>query len=156
MTPKKKSSDENDLYALNEKLIRMFFKQAISKKEILWPDDAMRKVSDYWIRVNKNENLFDEQEPPIFHRTDNMNLRRQLHLYAVNLFYESYAPVKKGAPRISDEYNEYILKLSDEKKTYREMAKQLKMPVDTPEEFNNSKEVLRKRISAARKKKGKL
>jgi hypothetical protein len=151
---KRKSSEKVATTNPLKILLERFFRDATSKNELLWPDEAMRKLFDYINKIIEIGVL--NKDKPTATRVNEINFNKELHHYAVDLFYKTYFPTKKGAPPIPDEYYEFILKLHNEGKTHKEIAEEVDLPISTKKvgtrkEVDKSKDVIRKQIDKAKK-----
>jgi len=79
---------------------------------------------------------------------------RKLHLRAVDLFYKTYAEDNKGAGRPRLPLDRCLLlyrKRYNEKLTYLQIAKEMGVPSNTPEERRRATELIRQRTRTAKK-----
>lgn len=136
---------------LSKAFLKKLFKEAKEKKEFLWPDEAFKKLGDFWGKVKELPSSSKESKPPV-HRLNPMSEVKRVHKLAVDIFYETYAPQKKGAPAMTEEYAKFIFRLSEQGITHREIAEQASIPIDKPEDAKRVKDVVRKRIDVAKKK----
>jgi hypothetical protein len=137
---------------LSETFLKNLFEEAEKSDEILWPDEAIKQLATYWGEVKKNNpsSFSDENASPI-HRDKLMSEAKRIHKFAVDLFYKTYAPQKKGAPPMTEDYAKFILGLDKEGLSHREIAERLGMQIDNPEDASKAKDKVRHRIKAAKK-----
>src|SRR4051812_34237637 len=109
--PTKKASRKDDPYWVSKLYLKNSFKEAFEKEEILQPDDAMNKLNAFMGKVLEVEGLDIPTLKRTYPKIDEVVGLRNLHHYAVDLFYETYFGIRDGAPRINDEHLQHIVNL---------------------------------------------
>ncbi len=151
--PKKSALKGIDKYEINKRHLESYFKEAASNGELLWPDDAMKKLIHWWnmyVQVEKIDILEMKSKHP---RLNESAFAKEIHHLAVDLFYKTYFEQKAGAPKINDEHLDLLLKLEAQGLTHLEIAKEIDLPTNTKQEKESSKGIVQKRIASAKRRK---
>ena len=146
----KKTSSLDEVVDLNKMLLEEKFKEAKAKGIMLWPDEAIRELFDYWDNMLNSGTLKSNSQKPTLTKTNHIALSRMVHLFAVELFYRTYYPTT-GAPKLTNEYLASILKLYREKNSYRLVALELD-PKLSNQELISATQKIRKQVKLAQKK----
>jgi hypothetical protein len=109
------------------------FEQCASNKILVGPDEAMDWMEGLLKSlVTTGEEAPNEGSPresPTF-RFDDDAFRREAHHYAVDRFYKTYFPRRRGAPPLPSAYLDRILQLRRKGFNYVAIAKELGQPKD--------------------------
>jgi hypothetical protein len=137
---------KNDPLRLSKSFLEDFFKEAVSKNKRLWPDEAMNKLIAKMGKLIETKTVDIDEARRENPRTDVSATNRELHHYAVDLFYKTYYERPTGAPPLSKEYLENIVLLRErDKLTFSKIAIKLE---GTPK----SADKIRKQYDIAKKK----
>jgi hypothetical protein len=133
------------------------FSEFESKEFLLTPDVAIEKMELAFRRILSDSGSEAQPDsssrPGQPFRFDETAFTREAHHYAVDLFYRTYFPreaggerkSRKGAPQLSIEYLDRVLKLSDEGLEPHEIAERL------GQSDPQARDRIRKQILAGRK-----
>ena len=102
--------------------------------KLIRPDDAMDLMEELLEKLvgEDEQSSLDRTTPrpvPIM-RFDFDAYRREAHHYAVDRFYKTYFPRKRGAPQLSEGYLDQILQLKSKGLNYVAIAEKLGQPKD--------------------------
>lgn len=148
--PKKKSSDDSEQLNAWEIVLNQFYKEAKEERRLLYPDDAMKKLSDWMNKANEVQKVDISALRLKNPRIDIPAELRKIHHYAVDLYYETYYGKRDGAPRIDNHYLEYIVTLRAKGLSYGKIAKELNYPISPPSELRKSTDKIRKQLDTAK------
>jgi hypothetical protein len=117
------------------RLLDSIFEECASHEITVGPDEAMDWMEGYLEKLasdGKQSNLDETiSGPASILRFDFAAYRRDAHHYAVDRFYKTYFPRKRGAPPLSTGYLGRILQLSREGKNVAQIGKLMKQRKDT-------------------------
>ena len=116
-------------------LLDWTFEEYASREIMLRPDqamDCMEDVLERWLSESKQSKLDEDasHEAPLF-RFNYAAYRREAYHYAVDRFYKTYFPRKRGGEPLPTSYLERILKLRREGKNPAQIATLMKQRKDT-------------------------
>jgi len=113
-------------------LLDSIFDECASHKIIIGPDDAMDWMEDFLQKLASDDEQLQLDETvsrPVSNlRFDVPAYRREAHHYAVDRFYKTYFPRKRGAPPLPEAYVDRILQLRFQKLNYISIAERLGEP----------------------------
>jgi hypothetical protein len=126
-------------------VLDLIFEEHAAQEIIVLPDEAVRLMEEMTERLFKDilRTAPDSDASPSMSvvRFDYDAYRREAHHYAVDRFYKTYFPRKRGAPPLPDSYLDPILQLRFMGLNYAAIANRLGM----------DKETVRKRLPVAEK-----
>ncbi len=149
--PTRQSIQKNNLRTY-EIVLEVVYKQAKAEGRIVRPDEAMSEAENKISCMVDKESVMKTPSYVQVKRLTPSNMefiiRRKAHHIAVDLFYRTYDLIKSGAPRLS---NDESIDLQEKGLNHADIAKEIGLSVKTPEAKKRSKDVIRKRIEAAKK-----
>jgi hypothetical protein len=114
------------------RLLDLIFEEHSSQKIILGPDDAMdlmEELTESLFEANlQSKQGGDASGSNSVLRFDYDAYRREAHHYAVDRFYKTYFPRKRGAPPLPTAYLDRILQLRFKGMNYVSIAEKLGQP----------------------------
>jgi hypothetical protein len=153
--PKKKQADKLEGFDQSRRLLEGLYRDAENESEVLWPDMAIKRLSDLNVEIDEREKDSKEellQEATFKNpRFDDVAYARELHHYAVDLFYETYCgkQTETGAPPLSERYLKQLVKLREEGLSYGKIAIKLGLKTSPPPELTKSTNKIRKQLKEA-------
>jgi hypothetical protein len=116
------------------RLLDLIFEECASDGITVWPDEAMDWMDELTERLFKtilqSEQGRDASGSDSILRFDYDAYRREAHHYAVDRFYKTYFPRKRGAPPLPKAYLDRILQLRFKGWNYVSIAEKLGQPKD--------------------------
>jgi hypothetical protein len=123
-------------------ILDSIFEEFASNKTTIRPDEAMELMKACLEKMaNDGKRSDDATSGPAYFQFDFVAYRREAHHYAVDRFYKTYYPRKRGAPPLPDTYLDRILRLRLKGPNYISIAEKLGQP----------QEKMRKQVEAAEK-----
>ncbi len=126
-------------------LLDSIFEECASGEITLGPDEAMEWMEECLEKLasgNDQSKLGETRSGPVSTvRFDVTAYRRETHHYAVDRYYKTYFPRRRGAPPLPDHYYDPILRLRFKGLNYAAIAEKLGVP----------KERIRKQVTVAEK-----
>ena len=110
------------------------FEEYSSVGMMVTPDQAMDLMEDLlreWVNKDASEESKGTSRPTVLFRFDSDALSREAHHYAVDRFYKTYYPRRRGAPPLPDYHLDRILALRRKGWNYVAIAKELGQRADT-------------------------
>jgi hypothetical protein len=144
--PKSKALTQEDVW---KGLLRAIYNNGLENGCLVTPDAALEKLLKI---ASHSKTGIPDGETPELPRLNPVNLMRRVHHIAVDLYYDTFSKLRKGAPPITKETLDYIYSLHKSGLSYGEIAIKLGLPLDTAENKIRSKDVIRKRLKTAKKK----
>lgn len=146
---KKKRTDDSKSFDLSRELLKSFYRDAKEKSEELWPDTAIKNLSKLMGEVMEREGVSFTAAIIKKPRLDPAAYLRDLHHFAVDLFYDTYCGKQTGAPRLHPEYLKQIVILREKGLSYGQIAKKVGLPTSPPSELTKSSDKIRKQLEEA-------
>lgn len=116
------------------RMLDLIFEECASDGITVWPDEAMDWMEEYLEKLASDgeQSKLGETMSGLASnlRFDSAAYRREAHHYAVDLFYRTYFPRKRGAPPLPTAYLDRILQLRFKGLNYVSIAEKLGQPKD--------------------------
>jgi len=123
----------------------MIFKEFDSEGIIIEPDEAMQEMDNLLDKLlfhdSQQANTEGATRPPVLFRFSSAAYQRDAHHYAVDRYYKTYFPRRRGAEPLPDTYLNEILELRRKGLNYVAIAQKWGVPRDR----------MRKQVEAAEK-----
>jgi hypothetical protein len=146
---KKKQTDNLESFDINRELLKSFYQDAKEESEMLWPDAAIKRLSKLMGEVLEREKGSFAEAVLKNPKLDPAAHARELHHYAVDLFYDTYCGKQTGPPRLHPQYLKQIVMLREKGLSYGQIAKKLGLATSPPSELKRSTDRIRKQLDEA-------
>jgi hypothetical protein len=148
--PELKPLSEDGVYEI---FLRGIYENGLKNGRLITPDVAIEELLKIVSNSNSNhDNSNHDWENPRLSRLNPVSLMRKVHHIAVDLYYDFCLQPEKGAPPLTIESLSYILSLRNSGQSYRQIAIELGLPVNTTEDKIRSIDRIRKQVKTAEKK----
>jgi hypothetical protein len=139
-----------DGFDINRELLKSFYQAAKDEPEMLWPDAAIKRLMKLMGEVMEREKWSFAEAVMINPRFDPSARARELHHFAVDLFYDTYCGKQTGAPRLHSEYLRQLVILREQGLSYGQIAKKVGLQTSPPSELKKSSDKIRKQLEEAK------
>lgn len=139
-----------DSFDINRELLKSFYQNAKDESELLWPDTAIKKLMKLMREVMEREKGSIAEAVMINPRFDPVARSRELHHFAVELFYDTYWGKQTGAPRLHPEYLRQLVILREQGLSYGQIAKKIGLQTSPSSELKKSSDKIRKQLEEAK------
>lgn len=146
---KKDGTEWLDDFDINRELLKSFYQGANDEPEMLWPDAAIKRLMKLMGEVMERENRSFADAVMMNPRIDPVARARELHHFAVDLFYDTYCVKQTGAPRLHPEYLRQIVILREKGLSYGQIAIKVGLPTTPSSELKKSSDKIRKQLEEA-------
>jgi hypothetical protein len=147
---KKKQTESMEDFNLSRELLKKWFQDAKEKSEMLFPDAAIDRLNKVMKEIMEREEGSITEAVMINPRLDPPTKMRELHHFAVDLFYDTYCGKQTGAPRLHPEYLRQIVMLREQGLSYGRIAMKIGLPTSPTSELKKSSDKIRKQLDEAR------